>query len=87
MLDSMHPFLELSDLLPALSQPLVRDLAWTLLSPPLLADSDWPQRHPLAGSGWARQPGRLADWLRRLDEQPAELHDWLAQGPVRRLGL
>lgn len=87
MLDGMHPFLELSDLLPTLRQPLVRDLAWTLLSPPLLADSDWPQRHPLAGSGWARQPGRLADWLRRLDEQPERLREWLAQGSVRRLGL
>ena len=64
MLDSMHPFLELTDLLPDLRQPPVRDLAWTLVSAPLLADSAWPQRHPLAGSGWAAQPGRLADWLR-----------------------
>ena len=87
MLDTMHPFLELSDLLPGLRQPVVRDLAWTLLSPPLLEYSDWPQRHPLAGSGWARQPGRLADWLLRLDEQPEPLLEWLARGPLRRLGL
>lgn len=87
MLDSMHPFLELTDLLPDLRQPPVRDLAWTLVSAPLLADSAWPQRHPLAGSGWATQPGRLADWLGRLDEQPAPLCEWLAQGSGRRLGL
>lgn len=87
MLDSMHPFLSLADLLPALGQPEVRDLAWTLLSPPLLANTEWPQRHPLAGSGWARQPGRLADWLRRLDEEPAALLGWLSNGPIRRLGL
>ena len=87
MLDTMHPFLDLTDLLPRLRQPVVRDLAWTLLSPPLLEHSEWPQRHPLAGSGWARQPGRLADWLLRLDEQPGPLLEWLARGPLRRLGL
>ena len=39
MLDNMQPFLSLAELLDELRQPVVRDLAWTLISPPLLADA------------------------------------------------
>ncbi|MBO2923645.1 DUF1853 family protein, partial [Pseudomonas asiatica] len=45
-----------------------------------------PQRHPLAGSLWADQPQRLADWLRALDDDDRPLRDWLAQLGSRRLG-
>ena len=40
---------------------MVRDLAWTLLSAPLLQHADWPQRHPLSASTWAQTPDLLAE--------------------------
>lgn len=83
----MNPFAALADLPRHLSEPAVRDLAWALLSPPLLAHTPWPQRHPLADSGWAAEPGLLADWLQRQDENPQALHEWLSRSSVRRLGL
>src|SRR5690606_39756674 len=87
MLDGMQPFLSLAGLLDELRQPVVRDLAWTLISPPLLADTLWPQRHPLSASPWAHQPGQLADWLRGLEQSPQPLLEWLDRSPLRRLGL
>nr|WP_288356059.1 DUF1853 family protein [uncultured Pseudomonas sp.] len=83
----MNPFAALADLPRHLSEPAVRDLAWTLLSPPLLAHTPWPQRHPLIASSWAAEPGLLADWLQRQDEYPQALHEWLSRNSVRRLGL
>lgn len=83
----MNPFAALADLPRHLSEPAVRDLAWTLLSPPLLAHTPWSQRHPLADSGWAAETGLLADWLQRQDENPQALHKWLSRSSVRRLGL
>ncbi|MDZ5112281.1 DUF1853 family protein [Pseudomonas putida] len=82
----MMPFALLHDLPRQLRRPHVRDLAWALLSPPLLSAPPCPQRHPLAGSLWADQPQRLADWLRALDDDDRPLHDWLAQLGSRRLG-
>lgn len=78
---------DLTDLLANLSHPHVRDLAWTLLSPPLLSDAPAPQRHPLTASRWGARPDELAAWLRLLDVQPAILEAWLAQRSIRRLGL
>lgn len=83
----MMPFPSLADLLAHLHQPAVRDLAWTLLSPPLLAQTPWPQRHPLNASNWQRQPDTLADWLLSLDADSHTLQQWLSQRSVRRLGL
>ncbi|CAB5639976.1 DUF1853 domain-containing protein [Pseudomonas plecoglossicida] len=82
----MMPFALLHDLPRQLRRPNVRDLAWALLSPPLLSAPPCPQRHPLAGSLWADQPQRLADWLRALDDDDRPLRDWLAQLGSRRLG-
>ena len=76
----------LGDLLPSLQHSAVRDLAWALLSPPLLSEAPAPQRHPLTASRWAEQPDELADWLRLLDTQPGVLDAWLAQRSVRRQG-
>ena len=76
----------LPDLFTRLRQPHVRDLAWTILSPPLLEETPCTQRHPLAASRWYSSPGMLADWLLRLDERPDILGDWLAQRSTRRLG-
>ncbi|TBU74738.1 DUF1853 family protein [Phytopseudomonas daroniae] len=83
----MNPFDSLADLPQRLTQPAVRDLAWTLLSPPLLARTPWQQRHPLSDSPWAADPGLLADWLLRQDKEPASLQAWLSRSSVRRLGL
>ncbi|MCO6059432.1 DUF1853 family protein [Pseudomonas sp. MOB-449] len=83
----MQAFESLTDLPRQLRHPGVRDLAWALLSPPLLSQPPWRQRHPLSASGWASHPERLADWLHRLDRQPDALDHWLAQAPNRRLGL
>ncbi len=77
----------LAELLPRLLHPQVRDLAWVLLSPPLLSHPPSPQRHPLAASRWAWRPGELADWLLSHDAQPSVLEAWLAQHSIRRLGL
>uniref|UniRef100_A4XWI4 DUF1853 family protein n=1 Tax=Ectopseudomonas mendocina (strain ymp) TaxID=399739 RepID=A4XWI4_ECTM1 len=77
----------LPELLRALRTPAVRDLAWVLLSPPLLGETARPQRHPLQASRWRQQPGLLGQWLERQDQAPDALHGWLAQKPARRLGL
>lgn len=83
----MNPFADLLDLPLRLQQPAVRDLAWVLLSPPLLQTTPWPQRHPLSASLWSRTPQLLGDWLVQLDRTPTSLHHWLAERSVRRLGL
>lgn len=77
----------LHELLQSLRTPAVRDLAWTLLSPPLLGESASDQRHPLHASVWHRQPQLLSDWLLRQEGDSAALQAWLAQQPARRLGL
>lgn len=74
-------------LLQSLHTPAVRDLAWTLLSPPLLGQTARPQRHPLQASRWHREPERLFDWLHEQDRAPDELLAWLAHKPLHRLGL
>ncbi|MGQ7957346.1 DUF1853 family protein [Pseudomonas sp. SP16.1] len=83
----MNPLDVLHELPRQLHSPAVRDLAWVLLSPPLLGQPPGPQRHPLQASRWRTQPALLADWLRQLDRDDGALNAWLAQPPVRRLGL
>ena len=70
-----------------LRHPHVRDLAWVILAPPMLATTPWPQRHPLAGSDWVSDPERLEQWLRQLDHDSSGLLHWLSQARTRRLGL
>lgn len=77
----------LDELMSNLRHPQVRDLAWVVLSPPLLIDAPSPQRHPLSASRWSNDPAALSDWLLLLDRQPAVLQAWLAQHSIRRLGL
>ena len=79
-------FDSLADFPSRLCHPHVRDLAWAILSPPLLAEGYCQQRHPLTASRWSAEPGLLADWLLCLDEQPTVLESWLAQHNLRRLG-
>ncbi|AZC50442.1 DUF1853 family protein [Pseudomonas chlororaphis] len=77
----------LLDLPRQLRHPEVRDLAWVILAPPMLGETPWPQRHPLAGSDWVQAPQLLAHWLRQLDQDGRALRRWLALGPTKRLGL
>ncbi|WP_229732058.1 DUF1853 family protein [Pseudomonas sp. N040] len=77
----------LDECLARLQHPAVRDLAWTLLAAPLLETLPCAQRHPLAGSRWARQPGLLADWLLQQEQHPGALLDWLARARSQRLGI
>lgn len=83
----MDLFPDLIDLPCRLRHAPVRDLAWTLLAPPLLAHTPWPQRHPLEGSRWREDPQALHDWLLALDAEPAALVQWIASRSTRRLGL
>ncbi len=83
----MTPFPTLAALPLQLRTPQVRDLAWVILSPPMLAVTHWPQRHPLSASEWVDRPYDLADFLRNLDEDARTLHEWLAKSSIRRLGL
>ncbi|WP_068826772.1 DUF1853 family protein [Pseudomonas sp. BMS12] len=73
----------LDSLLDQLRQPQVRDLAWTLLSPGLLASGQLPLRHPLAASLWQREPQTLADWLLQQENDSAALQQYLSQGSKR----
>ncbi len=70
-------------LIQQLTHAAVRDLAWTLLSPPLF--------HRLPGDGASDWPSpdqhALQHWLRGLDKQPAPLLQALARHPQLRLGL
>lgn len=87
MLAGMSPFADLGDLPRQLRHPAVRDLAWTLFSPPLLERvGSLRPRHPLQASGWAARPGRLEDWLRELDRQPQALLAQLPATAGNRLG-
>ncbi|MNZ73367.1 hypothetical protein D3C78_917770 [compost metagenome] len=83
----MNPFPGLIDLPRQLRQPQVRDLAWVILAPPMLRDTPWPQRHPLAASDWIAHPEQLQQWLCALDSDSRALDHWLAQTATRRLGL
>ncbi|WP_258190287.1 DUF1853 family protein [Stutzerimonas azotifigens] len=75
-----------ADLMRTLRHPQVRDLAWAILSPPLL-EASATLRHPLSGSRWYSQPDLLADWLMHQDAAAEGLQRWLAQRSNRRLGL
>lgn len=82
-----NPFPTLTALPRQLRTHTVRDLAWVILSPPLLAETQWPQRHPLSGSDWVQHPEALEAFLTQLDRDDTALSDWLASSSTRRLGL
>lgn len=63
----------------------VRDLAWTLLSPPLI-QFDVPGVHGGTASGCVLDFEAFQDDLVRLDREPAALHDFLNREPAERLG-
>jgi hypothetical protein len=53
----------------------------------MLAETRWPQRHPLSGSDWAHHPEALEVFLTQLDRDDSALGDWLSRSSTRRLGL
>lgn len=74
----------LDELLDQLRQPQVRDLAWTLLAPPLLhGDAQLPLRHPLAASSWLAEPQRLGEWLLHQEQDSSALLHFLNNGSSR----
>lgn len=83
----MIPFPTLTTLPTQLRTPHVRDLAWAILSPPMLAVTQWPQRHPLSASDWVQHPDALEAFLRNLDQDSSALEQWLSRSSIRRLGL
>lgn len=87
MLAGMTVFADLHALPRQLRHPQVRDLAWVILAPPMLAQTPWPQRHPLAGSDWVQAPHALEQWLRALDQDSRVLQQWLSLSRSRRLGV
>ena len=82
----MTLFPDLLNLPRQLRHPEVRDLAWVILAPPMLIQTPWPQRHPLAGSDWVQAPEQLERWLRELDQHSEPLQHWLELATTRRLG-
>ena len=82
----MTVFPDLLNLPRQLRHPAVRDLAWVILAPPMLIQTPWPQRHPLAGSDWVQAPEQLERWLRELDQHSEPLQHWLELATTRRLG-
>ncbi|MGN6649475.1 DUF1853 family protein [Trinickia sp.] len=79
------PAAALAALQGALSDPIVRDLAWLLFSVPLLRAQ--PPAGPLAPAfETAQEEAATLVWLRELDRDPAALHQAIAATRITRLG-
>ncbi|MEJ5210419.1 MAG: DUF1853 family protein [Burkholderiales bacterium] len=69
-----------------LTHPAVRDLAWAIASPGLIA-LDHPEARALVSDAFcAAQAARLADLLQALERDPAPLVAWLEAQHTHRLG-
>lgn len=84
-MSALEPAADPAAALAALLDPIVRDLAWLLLSAPLL------RAQPPAGEladpfETAQQEAATLAWLRELDCDPAALHDAIAATRIVRLG-
>ncbi len=78
------PLYQVADIL-QWREPLVRDLAWALLSPPLLAPHDRDIRW--LDAAWSRRAYEAYQGrLQALDRQPEPLRRFLAGRPDQRLG-
>ncbi|MES1981958.1 MAG: DUF1853 family protein [Pseudomonadota bacterium] len=74
-------------LIESLRDPAVRDLAWVIGAPNLL-DPTHPSYHGrTVDDAWCQARLELcAPWLAALDQQPHNLHQFIAAQPTRRLG-
>ena len=71
----------------SLRDPVVRDLAWVIGSPGLLDETWTAYAGRVVDDAWCRkQLNTSAPWLTELDNEPRNLHDFIAQRPTRRLG-
>jgi hypothetical protein len=75
-----------AELMASLHTPAVRDLAWLLFSPHLLAAREFPALLAEPARGDAA-PALAAAWLGVLDREPAPLAEYLARRPQTRVGL
>lgn len=69
-----------------LNTPVVRDLAWSCFSAPLLLSSQLGSHSAVQNADFALTNERMA-WLRSLDVDPQPLAAHLAKSSTRRLGL
>jgi hypothetical protein len=69
------------ELIHSFDSTAVRDLAWSLLSPPLLSEQlcSWPTL--------LQEKEEIRDWLRQQAAAPTSLETHLSERPTRRLGL
>ena len=80
----MQHYLTLND---TLQDPAVRDLAWVIGSPGLLAAEYPAYQHQVIDDAWcSAQLQHSTGWLTTLDMAPQPLHDFIAARPTRRLG-
>lgn len=69
-----------------LQHPLVRDLAWSLLSPPLLTCLPDNYGHIRMQEFNSAQKSQLRSWLLTLEQNPDALLAWTAAQPTQRIG-
>ena len=66
----------------------VRDLAWVMASPSLLAQSQTPYAGEKVSDDWCQQVYQNnLDWLLQLDDDPTPLQQWLKQNESPLLGI
>ena len=74
----------------SLNHPLVRALAWTLTSPPLInsTTTDAPALLAQLNLLDLKRPHNrdLNPWLTQLDQQPHSLEQWVSERPTHRVG-
>jgi len=76
-----------NSIIDTLQDPAVRDLAWVIGSPGLLAAEYPAYQNQVVNDAWCNaQLHAGAAWLARLDLAPQPLHDFIAARPTRRLG-
>lgn len=81
------PPLSQDSFMDSLRDPVVRDLAWVIGSPGLLDETWTAYAGRVVDDAWCRkQLNTSAQWLAELDNEPRNLHDFIAQRPTRRLG-
>ena len=84
LMSSHHPC---HTLLRTLQDAAVRDLAWVISSPGLVDATYPPYAEHVIGDAWCvEQLQNSAAWLNILDKNPADLHQFIAAHPTRRLG-
>jgi hypothetical protein len=70
-----------------LNDPVVRDLAWVIGAPGLVDAKHPAYLNRVVGDAWcSAQLHSCESWLTMLDNDPHQLHNYIATHPTRRLG-